>query len=679
MRKIVFLIVFALLLSVIGCKIESPGSGNGTTSPDIETVVSTSLNSGTPSNSVESPDVLSLLEGGELMPGILGTDITAAVFDQDNVLWIGSYKGLDGVTACYQGQFKVFDRYNTNWPQSTINQIVVDKQNIKWFTSGWGAVIAFDNHNWAVLPTPGKVERLDSMKAASNGMIWVSGKVESENGKPQDAIWSYQDRQLDKIFYADQFGGGSLSLLTVDSHNFVYVMGESNRIYRYNGDSWDQPAYSLPFPSIRGLYFNLNNNVLYCVAYKPGTGPSNSQSQFEAGIFLLSENGAVPINPEINITLSQLKNLKEDNQGNLWIGLGSDLISDEHPLMEFDGKNILTFGTGSIFAGWQIDRVITAGDGKYWIWGKQASQDRDILASASGNTWLSYPVLIDDPRIWWRNLSLAELYQYPVTEAAIQNVLKNPVPYRGEKLRVIGKIETSFEYGNVLDIQGNRLNLWLSSQNELNAYLQNHPATKPPADPYGLHVSDPVEMIGFLESGRSYGPYTYFYLTEMYPCLPDGQPDESAHQAYAEYINTLIRDRQEIEDLLNRWTEAMKSGDVATMLEILNSEGFRYQSLLWRAQQSLGIDPMDITIKKMFIRVLGDTAYAAIQEAVVKPARYYTSTGNIRVKGDGLFVLRSVQFKKVGTEWKVNDFDYSPDYDNSALTPPVLPTGSPLP
>jgi hypothetical protein len=82
---------------------------------------------------------------------------------------------------------------------------------------------------------------------------------------------------------------------------------------------------------------------------------------------------------------------------------------------------------------------------------------------------------------------------------------------------------------------------------------------------------------------------------------------------------------------------------------------------------------VDITIDSMSIIVQGGNARVNILDAVVKPDRYFTPTGNVQVKGDGLYRFRSMDFVKNGERWEINDYDYSPEYLLPSLPPPTRP------
>ncbi len=657
MRISILIIVLVLTLVLTGCRSNDSSV--------------TSFN-----NTVETPAAGSMIEGGELFQGILFESFDAAAFDKDNVLWLA---GEEGITAIYQNKFQIFDRYNTNWLHARFNQVLVDDQNRKWFANIWGEVFTFDDHKWEMMPMPKKVEGITAMRKAEGGTIWVIGNAETTGGSSEGILWSYKDYKVDRTFPSSQFGAKYFTGLAIDSNNVVYVSTQENGIYRYDGSTWCKPDYKLPTLYISKLYFNPNNNVLYCLISKGYIG--ENRSYVEAGIFALTDQGAESLNPEGKpLTDAQYSNLREDNAGNLWLGLAVNARPGEIPLSSLDGKKWFPYGQGTPFEGRWIKKIITDNQGRYWVWGRKSSEKRDYLAMLEGDTWTAFRCIDEDPRIWWRKPGLAELYKLTVDSTDILEVQKNPVPFRGKKLRILCNIESSFEYVNLVDLQGNKLNIWPEYHLELNTFMQAHPLEKresaPSSDRYKVNVSGPYEFIGFLEFSGGYGhmggwPYN-FYIAEAYPYSTVESENEAAHRDFADYILSSGNDNQQIREVLNQWISAMKSGDIEGLKNIYHPDVAAYRVLSYKGvKEQLKANPMDITINDMVLVIQGDTARMNIRDASVKPDKYFTPTGNVRIKGDGLYVLRSISFKKYGADWKLSEFDYSPDYELPALLPPV--------
>jgi hypothetical protein len=134
----------------------------------------------------------------------------------------------------------------------------------------------------------------------------------------------------------------------------------------------------------------------------------------------------------------------------------------------------------------------------------------------------------------------------------------------------------------------------------------------------------------------------------------------------------LGQDDQSIRAVIAQWALALKTGDIAKMQEVYSPASHFYQSLSESfAQDYYQNNKINFDIKNMAITVQGSGARVKILEVTVIPDKYFTPTGNVRVIGDGLYQLRSIDLVKNANAWKINDFDYSPEYELPAITPPL--------
>ena len=252
-------------------------------------------------------------------------------------------------------------------------------------------------------------------------------------------------------------------------------------------------------------------------------------------------------------------------------------------------------------------------------------------------------------------------------------MLADPLSYRGEKIRFVATSESSFEYVNLVDLNGNKLNIWPESQHELSAFLNNTGwFDNRGSDRNELQKSGPFEFTGYLEFRG--GLWFTLYITEIYPRTNDPQANDNNHKLFAGYIDALAQDEKDIRAVISLWTAALKSGSVEKLKGTYSPDSSRYQSLFNASGADYVMNnKMDISILEMSIIIQGTNAYIKPIDVTVKPDKYFTPTGNLQVVGDGLYKLRTISLVKYNGEWKISNFDYSPLYvlpSISILTPP---------
>jgi hypothetical protein len=654
LRRLFLIILIALLAGTIACnKTNLPTNSN-------------------PGNVTSLSTPIGPLKGGEMLNGIIGLTASPLALDQDNILWIGTYSSI---VAFHDNQFQTFDLYNTRIPHAGgMRQVLVDNSNKKWFVNGWGEVFTFDNQKWEVLPTPEKIRSIIAIRQDNAGTIWVLGQKEyvPNSGKTESVFWSYKDGSVGQILPNNFLNTDPADFIIDKNNNFWFLV--IGGIQKYDGRTWEDLTSSLPMRYVQKIAYDEKNNFLYLFSNRlvnaSGVISEGGITRFKDGKFevIATEQTGLPASQYVYA-------FAVDNAGDIWMGYDQKPTS----LARFDGKQWSTFGpiTPS-YLGSRVQSIVQDKNGRIWLGGSTASPQGACLTRLDGNTLTTYPILVDDPRTWWRKMNLAELYKLPVAKTDIQEALKDPISHRGEKIRVIASFESSFEYVNFVDMNGNKLNMWPDSNLELNKFLDSiELPEKSSGSGQILQKTGLKELIGFLEFGGGYGhmggwPYR-FYITEYYPYSNNEQENKKVHDLFASYISTLGQDDKAIRSIIARWTSALKTGDTEEMMKVYSPGNQRYKSLLTTAGQDyVKNNKMDINIKDMSIIIQRDSARVNILEATVSPDKYFTPTGNVRVIGDGLYKLRSIDLVKYNNEWKINNFDYSPVYE-----PPSIPAPKP--
>jgi hypothetical protein len=476
------------------------------------------------SQELEMPKIETNLSGGEILDKIFGSAYALA-FDKDNILWMSILRGIDGfdgIIAYNNKKFHVFDLYNTRIPHASVNNIFVDNQNIKWFGNKRGEVFTFDNKQWKILPVPEKIILIDSIKQDYEGKIWCSGRTAHDT-----CLWSYRDDKIDKIYFGESVEPEHLTTFAIDTNNNIWV-GDSEGIWRFDGTTWENLENHLLAGNAHAMVYDDKRQILY-IATVQGYSHRANISAYQDGQFtaLASEKTGLPsVEPSC---------IQVDKSGDLWIGYN---ISDQNDIaaIRYDGEKWLAFSKSSPLSGGVKDITIDS-SGRIWFEIERPEPWTAGLTMFDGNTWYtdSFPMFMKDPRIWWRQKTLSELFNLPIIDIDINQVLANPIDYRGKKIRIIGRIESGFEYASLVELNGNNLHMWPDYQNELGKlFTETGIGTE-------IKNSDYQEYIGYLEFEGGYGhlsAWSYqLMITEVYPYPISDQKKASFRKLYKDYLH----------------------------------------------------------------------------------------------------------------------------------------------
>jgi hypothetical protein len=247
-------------------------------------------------------------------------------------------------------------------------------------------------------------------------------------------------------------------------------------------------------------------------------------------------------------------------------------------------------------------------------------------------------------RFSYRQNDLVELSTYPVSSVNMEEVLNDPIKYQGKKISFVGKIESGFEYANLVDIKGNELPIWPAYQEELDHLLQYTILEQE------IEKSEYREYVGIFEYGGHYGHLGgwqfQLLITEVYPYTSDQQQEAGYYKLYQDYITILAQAKKDIKSVINQWICAMKSSNIKELEEVYYPDRGSYQYL-----------PLDITINDSRIIVENIDAKVDIYDATVKPERYAEPQSG----GIGIYKLDYIGLQKYRGQWKIIEIYYMPD------------------
>ena len=573
----------------------------------------------------------------EKYPGLIGDRVTCLAVDKDNVVWIGNY---NQIAAYSGGAFQLYDRLSDNIPSSNIRKIFVDSSNIKWFGNYSGNVFSFDNKKWTFLPDPG-LGPINDIRQDETGRVWVAA---------YDGICNYQDGQIRDVFRST----GYTFNIVPSAINGVLAIGPGT-VLKYNGEKFVDITETLGNPYINDIAFDDTHDVIYLSL--------GNKEHFTAGLYTL-ENGELQSVPyqltEDRKAWMYLYRL--DEKETLWAsngkviakltGQGWESVSLNTPMpnstaftdMAIDRKGCIWFG-GYQFRNTETDIVYS--NGGYWP-----------LMSYDGVKWIVYPVLSENPRLWWNSSDLYTLMDIPVASVTVSEALQNPSAFYGKKIRITGSLlihdngSCTPQSATIADFNGQDLGIIPIYHPELSSVI----ATMGIQERLMPISTGNIEFIGFLQyvNETSADLPAQMLITEIYPVTDDQQQRDTWAKQYRDYLISKEQDKKEIREVLNRWVTARGIGDVAAMQEIFHPDGSNYRNLtlggfpgIWgrNAFGKISFDSVLITINE-------DKATAFLHGVRVDLTGTYFASPEFTSKYK-MDISQYTSLKKDGNTWKI--------------------------
>ncbi len=116
--------------------------------------------------------------------GLLDNFVSHLEIDTNNVVWCTSWSGLSCFTIA-NGTWTTYTTENSDMPENALNDIAVDSQNTKWFTTGSSGLVSFDGTNWNNYTTENGLptNNLGKIRIDTQGKMWI--------GTYQNGVFSY--------------------------------------------------------------------------------------------------------------------------------------------------------------------------------------------------------------------------------------------------------------------------------------------------------------------------------------------------------------------------------------------------------------------------------------------------------------------------------------------------------
>ena len=163
--------------------------------------------------------------------GFPGGSIFTIAVDQDNVLWMATYRL--GVVAFDETQWTIYDYFNSGIPSSYVYDIAIDQDNNKWVATQFG-VAKFDNAGWTKynsLNSPIPCDTVFSVEIDLDGNKWF-GTFRGEAVKFDDTNWEIYNR------WNSSLSGHTIHEIVADKMNTVWFGTEHGNLVKCAGTKW---------------------------------------------------------------------------------------------------------------------------------------------------------------------------------------------------------------------------------------------------------------------------------------------------------------------------------------------------------------------------------------------------------------------------------------------------------
>ena len=445
---------------------------------------------------------------GDPVPGVF-QELTALAFDRDDALWIGSRYW--GILAFRKGKFELFDAYNTPIPDNGITAIYVDKNNTKWFGSDGGHLYSFDNARWQVF-------------SAGTDPRFSAGRVVSIHGDAKGAIlfatsesgfFQLADGKVQRIGAFPKAGpadravrGGVGARHGPGAVRPVWSGGAAGRDFDRQGRPWLAGRYALarfdgeawiplggetkPRFSLSGLWCNPNNDNVY-VAAADLPRLDNGRLQFTTTTDLYRFSNGEYHKVEGASGPERINVVRFAPDGRVAVGFfnpGGAVVGD--------GSHFRHYAATTPLENESVADIAFDKQGRIWFAGRRSG-----LQCLDGQKWKSYAPASrgPGPRLSWQRARPQDLVNQEPSDTDIHEVLKDPHKFLNKKIRIVGRIASSFEYAEMVDSHGEKLGIWPGGFNsKLGEFIESAGLKKE------LGSNDqPREFLGYLESGGHFG------------------------------------------------------------------------------------------------------------------------------------------------------------------------------
>ena len=333
---------------------------------------------------------------------IAPNDVVYSWAEEGDIWWIGTrYSGLISYNKA-TGEKKLYDKTNTPMKSSTINDVVVDKNGIKWVGTDGDGLYSFDGSSWTQILVDNKIAGpiVRDLYIDPKGTLWMGA---FGLYKFDGATWTYESTSL--------FGlpSNSIYSLTMDQSGTLWVAAGS-KIATLVGSVWN--VYSsggslgLNFTKVNQIHVDDKNQKWFATpsglikfdgtTWTPYTSSNSKLPYNEVNSVTATKDGKIWINTPLGLTSfdgSVWETFKKDNGILQNILVNTLKVTNEDVLLAITSSGIHKFANGKaerisfeynpIQSSFFQDFIIDKNDTKWLL-------QSPHLLSLKDNTWKKY-------------------------------------------------------------------------------------------------------------------------------------------------------------------------------------------------------------------------------------------------------------------------------------------------
>lgn len=373
--------------------------------------------------------------------GLADNDVSCLEIDELGAVWLGHRKGIikfDGRNWSY------YDKANSELPESGINRIKKDLDCNLWFL-GNEYLSKFDGLTLSqqTKPTQGQSLDFSNMFFNSKGGHWLISYDEAFYNNRYNWVYYPMDIIAGEPFYH------SLTDITVDQSDDVWLGSECDGLYRYNGLKWiSYDTSNSP----------LNDNVINCVII---SSDNTKWIGTNSGLVSIIDGNWTYYNNNLaGLPTNDVTTVAFDKQNIAWIG------TQDFGIIKYDGSVYTEYNVqNSPLTSNQVNDIAFDSKDRMWVGTENG------LACLDADKWTIYSA--DDPKvpiqkIW--NIEIDKLDNIWILESWLNNP-RGLVKFDGKNWTTFNKLNSSIPFDNIEELAVGGMNtVWVGAGNGLASF-----------------------------------------------------------------------------------------------------------------------------------------------------------------------------------------------------------------
>ncbi|MFH1050228.1 MAG: two-component regulator propeller domain-containing protein [bacterium] len=192
---------------------------------------------------------------GDWDQSLYGNTVKSIKKDFSGNVWMSAFK----ISKYNDGQIRIINQDEIGFHTENINQIIVDRNDTKWFGDIEEGLISYNNEKWERNKSPipnNTFGEILSLAVDSSNMIWI--------GTRNNGILSFKNEDFNHYTVLDyQLKTNCISSIEIDKNNVVWIGTCEQGLLKFDGKEWinfNSRNSHLVLNSINCIGIDNNNN-----------------------------------------------------------------------------------------------------------------------------------------------------------------------------------------------------------------------------------------------------------------------------------------------------------------------------------------------------------------------------------------------------------------------------------